>query len=196
MTPPTPPEPVADLLDADPMDAEPPGLPDAGSVDAGSANMGPAGTGPADTGWADAGADVGLVGSGLAARQAALVAALTGTGPDPAGFDPARLAAARAALLAKRAGEVAHAWPALARECGADWRATFAAWAAGRAPAGGYADGLALARHRLAAGALGPAAAAELALALAHARRGPIGVGRAGRALALRLGPHSRLLRP
>ncbi|GGK24137.1 hypothetical protein GCM10010124_15820 [Pilimelia terevasa] len=153
---------------------------------------------------------------GLGARQAALVAGLTGTGPAPAGFDAARFAAARAALLAKRADVVAGVWPELARDCGPRWRELFAAWAPGRPPGGGYADGWAFARQRLAAGALGPAAAVELAAAgarlgrpgrrppappdraghplagtwrrVGRRLRGACGYGRAGRAVALRLG--------
>ena len=58
---------------------------------------------------------VGISGT-LAARQAALVAALVAGAPDPPGFDPARLAAARRALLRKRAGEAAKHWPAARRE--------------------------------------------------------------------------------
>ena len=62
----------------------------------------------------------------LAERQAALVAALVAGGPAPAGFDPAALAAAGAALLRKRAGEVARHWPLLAAGLGPQWSATFA----------------------------------------------------------------------
>ena len=60
---------------------------------------------------------VGISGT-LAARQAALVAALVAGAPDPPGFDPARLAAARRALLRKRAGEAAKHWPVLAASLG------------------------------------------------------------------------------
>src|SRR2546430_544004 len=54
----------------------------------------------------------------LVEQQTALVAALVAAGPDPAGFDPARLNAARQALLRKRAGEVATPWPRLALSAG------------------------------------------------------------------------------
>ena len=54
----------------------------------------------------------------LAARQAALVAALVAGGPVPAGFDPDRLAAARRALVRKRAGAAAAQWPLLAASLG------------------------------------------------------------------------------
>jgi hypothetical protein len=69
----------------------------------------------------------------LAARQAALVEALVAGGPDPAGFDVARLASTRTALLRKRAGETAKLWPLLAASHGNRWQATFAA-DPGRAP--------------------------------------------------------------
>ncbi|WP_018349637.1 hypothetical protein [Longispora albida] len=93
----------------------------------------------------------------LAERQAALVAALVAGGPDPEGFDPGQLAVMRHALLVKRAGEVAAAWPALARE--ADLRALLA----GHPPLGAHADGLRIARALASAGQLGPAGQAELA---------------------------------
>jgi hypothetical protein len=96
----------------------------------------------------------------LAARQAALVAALVAGAPAPPGFDPARVRAAADALLHKRAGEVAAAWPLLRTSFGSGWAAAFAAWAAGRPPGGALRDGWDLAR---ATGDLDPLAAAELA---------------------------------
>jgi hypothetical protein len=99
----------------------------------------------------------------LAARQAGLVAALVAGGPDPAGFDPDRLAVVRRALLRKRAGEVAAVWPLLAASLGTDWPATFADFAAGRAPAGALRDGWDLARALHRRGRLDDAAAVELA---------------------------------
>ena len=72
--------------------------------------------------------------SRLAARQAALVAALVAGGELPAGFDPARLRAATEALLRKRAGEVGTQWPALRASFGPRWHAEFAAWANDRPP--------------------------------------------------------------
>ncbi|MGH3767147.1 MAG: hypothetical protein ACRDTX_18660 [Pseudonocardiaceae bacterium] len=77
----------------------------------------------------------------LAARQAALVAALVAGGEPPAGFDHARLSAARHALLVKRAQEVAKAWPLLAASFGDEWTARFTTWAAARPPEGPLRDG-------------------------------------------------------
>jgi hypothetical protein len=99
----------------------------------------------------------------LAERQAALVAALVAGGPVPAGFDPARLAATRRALLRKRAGEAARAWPLLAASLGADWTRRFAAYADGREPAGALRDGWDLARTLRGQGELAGGAVAELA---------------------------------
>jgi hypothetical protein len=83
----------------------------------------------------------------LADRQAALVAALVAGAPDPPGFDPRLLAAAREALLRKRASEVARAWPVLVASLGPRWPGEFIAWAAGRPPAGALQDGRAFARE-------------------------------------------------
>ncbi len=102
-------------------------------------------------------------GGDLAARQAALVAALVAGGPPPPGFDADRLAVAREALLRKRAGEVAAAWPLLAAAFGTGWPARFAGWATGRPPAGSLRDGWDLARELAAAGELPATAAPELA---------------------------------
>jgi hypothetical protein len=77
----------------------------------------------------------------LAQRQAELVRCLVAGGPVPQGFDPARLEATRKALLRKRSGEVARAWPELASSYGDSWHETFAAWADGRPPLGSLADG-------------------------------------------------------
>jgi hypothetical protein len=104
-----------------------------------------------------------MSGDDLAARQAALVAALVAGAPAPPGFDPARVRAAAEALLRKRAGEVAAAWPSLRTDFGADWPGAFAAWAAGRPSAGALRDGWDFARDAAAAGRLGPLGAAELA---------------------------------
>jgi hypothetical protein len=99
----------------------------------------------------------------LAARQAALVEALVAGGPDPAGFDAARLVATRKALLRKRAGETAKLWPLLAATHGDRWHGTFAAHAAGQEGAGALRDGWDLARVLRAAGTLPGSAADELA---------------------------------
>lgn len=96
----------------------------------------------------------------LAAAQAALVAALVAGGPAPAGFDTARLDAAARALLRKRAGEVARAWPRLAAAYGPGWTAAFARWADGRPTRGSRLDGWDFARS--VRGSLEPAAVLEL----------------------------------
>lgn len=101
--------------------------------------------------------------SDLASRQAALVAALVAGAEPPAGFDPARVSAARRALLVKRAGEVALAWPLLAASFGAGWSDRFTAWARDRAPLGSLRDGWDFARALDAAGELPGLAATELA---------------------------------
>jgi hypothetical protein len=77
----------------------------------------------------------------LAARQAALVAALVSGGQPPSGFNPSRVAAARRALLVKRAGEVAEAWPLLATSLGAAWPECFITWAESHPPRGARRDG-------------------------------------------------------
>ncbi|WP_341716740.1 hypothetical protein QQG74_22520 [Micromonospora sp. FIMYZ51] len=107
---------------------------------------------------------------GLAERQAQLVAALVAGGPLPAGFAPAPLAAARAALLRKRAGEVARHWPLLAAGLGPRWSATFAEWAADRPTRGGLRDGWDLARTLRDRGTLPALGARELATREAHFR--------------------------
>jgi pimeloyl-ACP methyl ester carboxylesterase len=100
--------------------------------------------------------------SGLAARQADLVAALVADGPVPTGFDPARLDATRRALLRKRAGEAAKLWPLLAASLGAEWPRAFAARRAGFEPVGALRDGWDIARALQRCGELGTGAAAEL----------------------------------
>ncbi|HEX5810701.1 MAG TPA: hypothetical protein VFY38_01240 [Pseudonocardia sp.] len=94
----------------------------------------------------DTAGDLRAQGGGLADRQAALVAALVAGAPDPAGFDTARLAATRRALLRKRAGEAAKEWPVLAASFGSRWASVFAAQHAGRASEGALRDGWDLAR--------------------------------------------------
>ncbi|MFI6822447.1 hypothetical protein ACIBJE_16055 [Micromonospora sp. NPDC050187] len=100
----------------------------------------------------------------LAARQAALVAALVSGADPPPGFDTHRLAAARDALLRKRAGHVAGHWPLLAAGLGDAWPATFARWAATRPTRGGLRDGWDLARALRAGDGLPRLAAGELAV--------------------------------
>ncbi|WP_225993811.1 hypothetical protein [Actinomadura rudentiformis] len=76
----------------------------------------------------------------LAAAQEALVRAMTAGGPLPPGFDEAGVQVAARAILRKRAGEVARAWPALAASYGRDWPETFARWAAERPTNGSIRD--------------------------------------------------------
>ena len=89
------------------------------------------------------------------------MAALVDDGSGPDGFDRHRVAAARKALLRKRAGLVARIWPILAAEC--RWPDRFTEWADGRTPHGALRDGFDFARHLRAQGRLPPAAAVELA---------------------------------
>jgi hypothetical protein len=98
----------------------------------------------------------------LAARQAELVAALVAGAPTPAGFDETRIAATRRALLRKRAGEAARAWPLLAAALGAGWSDAFAADRTGTEPTGGLRDGWDVARALRARGELPAAATGEL----------------------------------
>ncbi|QFG25824.1 hypothetical protein [Actinomadura sp. WMMB 499] len=102
----------------------------------------------------------------LAAAQEALVRAMTAGGPVPPGFDAGAVRAAARGILRKRAGEVAHAWPALAASYGTSWGEAFAAWAADRPTRGSARDGRDFARARR--DELAPGAARELALAEAR----------------------------
>ena len=77
----------------------------------------------------------------LAAAQAHLVAALTGTGTVPPGFSPSRVEIARKALLRKRCGEIAKNWPVTAALLGERFGAEFARWAAARPTQGSVQDG-------------------------------------------------------
>lgn len=119
-----------------------------------------------------------MTGRSLAQAQSDLVAALVGTGPDPVGFDPHRLAVARHALLHKRAGGIAGRWPAVVADLGPRWHAEFAAWAASRPTAGSLLDGWAFAEELEAAGRLGPSGRTELASYRADLERTDQGVRR------------------
>jgi hypothetical protein len=68
----------------------------------------------------------------LAARQAALVAALVAGAEVPAGLDADRVRIQAATLLRKRGRSVAGAQPELALALGESFRTAFAAYAAGR----------------------------------------------------------------
>lgn len=142
----------------------------------------------------------------LATRQAALVATLVAGAPSPPGFAPETLAAARTALLRKRAGEVARYWPLLATGLGPGWLEVFQHWAAGRPPAGGFREGWDLARYLRGADELPPLGADELACWQAgyhypgpghppRPRRLP-SWGRVGGAVAVQFAGRVRLLRP
>ncbi|MCW2916518.1 MAG: hypothetical protein JWN52_4586 [Actinomycetia bacterium] len=94
--------------------------------------------------------------------QEALVAALVAGAPLPAGFDTVRVGAAARALLRKRAGEVARAWPSLEPSYGPAWPMVFTDWAAERPTRGSWLDGWDFARaHRE---SLTPDAVVELAV--------------------------------
>ncbi|MET3806795.1 hypothetical protein ABIB25_003815 [Nakamurella sp. UYEF19] len=121
----------------------------AGSVPgfaAGSVPVSAAGSVPVLAAASTAGCAAGSAADGYASAQAVLVAALTGTGPLPPGFDEVRIEAARKALLRKRAGETALQWPALAGALAADFLPRFSEWAAHRPTAGSVRDGWDLAR--------------------------------------------------
>ncbi|MBM2615423.1 hypothetical protein JIG36_07575 [Actinoplanes sp. LDG1-06] len=120
-------------------------------------------TTPSESGPADRGPVDPAVAPGLAARQAALVDALTAGSPMPEGIDPFKFEAARVALLRKRAGEVARQWPMLAAAFGDRWKHEFATWAATRPTQGSLRDGWDMARSLAARNALPAAAAVELA---------------------------------
>lgn len=82
----------------------------------------------------------------LARRQAALIAALHGTGPVPEGFDERLVRAAADALARKRAGAVATHWPQLRHELGPEWIDEFRRWAEGRVGRDALRDGWDFAR--------------------------------------------------
>ena len=140
----------------------------------------------------------------LAARQAALVAALVAGAPLPAGFDATRVAAARAALLRKRAGEVARLWPMLAAGLGHRWPAIFQQWAAQRPTQGALRDGWDFARDLRDQGRLPALGAEELAVREARLRyRGDApprprrlpALARAGGAVAVQVAGRVHVLR-
>ena len=99
----------------------------------------------------------------LARRQAELVAALVANGPAPPGFYPDRLAVARRALMRKRAGEVAAAWPLLAASFGRAWPDVCTSAFGDRPPAGALREGWDLACDLRRRGELGDPATVELA---------------------------------
>jgi hypothetical protein len=125
--------------------------------------------------------------------------------PDPPGFTADRLAVARRALLRKRAGAAAAAWPQLAASLGPDWLALFTLAVGDRPPAGALVEGWDLARTLHRRGELGDAAAVELAereVTLRRTGAGPAhrrmpAVRRAGRGVVVQVaGRVVRLPRP
>ena len=93
----------------------------------------------------------------LAEQQAELVAALTGRGALPAGFDRTRIDAAADALAFKRMRAVAQAWPGVRASLGETFRDLFSAYAAGcllPAQGGPLADGRAFVRYLASKGPL------------------------------------------
>ncbi|WP_312293756.1 hypothetical protein [Dermacoccus nishinomiyaensis] len=99
----------------------------------------------------------------LAARQAQIVAALTGLACVPAGFDARHLDVARRALLRKRANELQFVWPILIASLGARLHPLFAEFARERPTRGSRADGHAFAQWLRRRGDLPLAADLELA---------------------------------
>lgn len=104
----------------------------------------------------------------LARRQGEVVAALTGTGGIPAGFDHHHLETARRALLRKRASELRFVWPILIASLGPRLHPAFAEFAAERPTRGARADGHAFAQWLRRRGELPLAAALERAEARLH----------------------------
>ena len=76
----------------------------------------------------------------LAARQAALVAALVAGAPPPPGVDAGRVRVQSAALLRKRGRGLARTEPELAAALGREFGPAFVAYAAGRPQVGGAAE--------------------------------------------------------
>ena len=106
--------------------------------------------------------------AGLAAQQARLVAALTGSAAPPDGFDAARVNGTAKALRSKRRRSVSRAWPALATAIGGPFRELFDAYAAASpypSAGGPAADALAFAEHLARSGGLPQSARVELLLA-------------------------------
>ncbi|MFE4500790.1 hypothetical protein ACFRFQ_13085 [Rhodococcus sp. NPDC056743] len=85
--------------------------------------------------------------SSLAARQEALVRALVAGGELPPGFDTEDAAVVSAALIRKRAGEVAHHLPMVRHTLGDRYLALFTAWADERPKTSSQADAQAFVAH-------------------------------------------------
>lgn len=96
----------------------------------------------------------------LTAQQRELVRALVVGGPAPAGFDPARVAAARHALRDKRRRALLRAWPALPETFGERFDEVFLAFVEQTPPprdGGALADGRSMLRWLERRGTLDPA---------------------------------------
>lgn len=78
--------------------------------------------------------------STLGERQEALVRALVAGGELPEGFDRGDAAVVSAALIRKRAAEVAHHVPVVRHTLGDRYLRLFTAWAAGRPKTSSQAD--------------------------------------------------------
>jgi len=111
--------------------------------------------------------------SALAARQEALVRALTGAAEPPPGFDAERVRRTGHALLTKRWRSAGRAWPGLATALAEQFRPLFETYARTHPiPPGGtpFDDGYAFALHLQRDGRLPESA--KLELMLARCRRG------------------------
>src|SRR5690242_4472502 len=74
----------------------------------------------------------------LAFEQARLLGALTAGAAAPTGFDHERVRAAAEALLSKRVGTVARAWPRLTQAMKGEFATSFASYARARPLAGDH----------------------------------------------------------
>lgn len=99
----------------------------------------------------------------LGNAQTELVAALTGSGPPPPGFDVDRLEIARKALLRKRSNDVSRSWPMLVSALGDRFPVEFVDWVACRPTVGAFRDGWDFARRLVECAQMPAAAAVELA---------------------------------
>ena len=85
--------------------------------------------------------------STLGERQEALIRALVAGGELPEGFDKDGAAVVSAALLRKRAGEVAHHLPVVRHTLGDRYLQLFTAWAGGRPKTSSRSDAQAFVAH-------------------------------------------------
>ncbi|MER6614476.1 DUF692 domain-containing protein [Streptomyces xantholiticus] len=123
------------------------------AVRAATATPGPAGAESATPGEGSTHADPAPTRQRVALAQAALLSALVAGTPAPEGFDARRLRVQSRALAAKRADVVAKVAPELPQILGADYRASFLAYARNRTMHAGYRrDALEFAEHLLATG--------------------------------------------